>query len=81
MTVDTFGFKLAYISGLYGAPILAVSIDVRNIASVCSLPGGLPGWSAVMRTKRPLIIWIRHSLQASIASTQTCSLYMYFTSI
>jgi len=29
MTVDTFGFKLAYTSGLYGAPILAVSIDAR----------------------------------------------------
>jgi len=29
MTVDTFGFKLAYTSGLYGAPILAVIIDAR----------------------------------------------------
>ena len=45
MTVDTFGFKLAYSSRLYGTPILVVSIDARNKASVsqCSLPLGSTG--------------------------------------
>ena len=54
MTVDTFGFKLAYTSGLYGAPILTVSIDVRatrEIEHQCVVyVGGLPTCSTVMRT-------------------------------
>ena len=59
MTVDTFGFKLAYTSGLYGAPILAVIIDARPTREIqhqyVVYLGGLPGWSTVMRTKRSLL--------------------------
>jgi len=62
MTVDTFGFKLAYTSGLYDAPILAVIIDARPTREIqhqyVVYLGGLPGWSTVMRTKRPLITLI-----------------------
>ena len=54
MTVETFGFKLAYLSGLYGAPILAFNIDARptrEIEHQCVVyVGGLPRCSTVMRT-------------------------------
>ena len=62
MTVDTF-VSIYWLThpGLNGAPTLAISIDARPTREIehqyVVLPGGggLPGWSTVMRTKRPLI--------------------------
>ena len=74
MTVDTFVSMLAYTS-------LVISIDARNRASVCSLPGGgsgLPGWSTVMRTKRPLSI-ILNSVR-SFPAFLMLRIYLYQTS-
>ena len=56
MTVDTF-VSIYWLThpGLNGAPTL----DARSTREIehhyVVLPGGLPGWSTVMGTKRPLI--------------------------
>jgi hypothetical protein len=55
MTVDTFVSMLAYTSGFKWRPNsrdqYRRETGARNRASVC----GLPGWSTVIRTKRPLL--------------------------